>query len=477
MPINVPNFYPAIPEIIILGMACLILLIGVLSKPKYSGSISYFLTQLTLLALIIVTPIIGKHSAVTFNHSFILDRFAILVKEVVYICGLFSFLYSRRYIQDREIPVSEYYVLGLLSILGMMVLISAYDFLTLFLGLELTSLPIYAMVALQRNSSICSEAGVKYFIIGTMASGMLLYGFSLLYGVTGTIQLIEVALKINLDPKNTVVVMGLVFSVVGIAFKLGAVPFHMWVPDVYEGAPTSVTLFLGSAAKLAALGLAIRLLVDALIPINFYWQELLMIVAILSIGIGNLVAIVQTNIKRMLAYSSIAHIGYMTLGLVAGTKTGLSAATFYMISYAIMTLGAFGFIVILSRAGYEMEYIEDFKGLNSRNPWLAFMMMLIMFSLAGIPPLVGFMAKVSVLEALIEVHLVWLAVYAIVFAIVGAYYYIRVVKVMYFEEPEISASISCPIDMRLAMSANGLAVLVLGIFPGILFELCQKAFV
>ncbi len=375
-------------------------------------------------------------------------------------------------------PYNEFYVLGLFSILGMMILVSSYNFLSLFLGLELTSLPIYAMIAFKRDSGICSEASIKFFIIGTMATGLLLYGLSMLYGATGSIQMDEVAKVIaaTLTEGRLILILGLVFVVVGIAFKLGAVPFHMWVPDVYEGAPSAVTLFLASAAKVAALGLAIRLLVFAMPGLLIQWQQQFIVISILSIAMGNIIAIVQTNLKRMLAYSSIAHIGYMSLGLVAGTPQGYAAATFYMISYAIMTVGAFGLIVILSRSGFEMESIDDFKGLNAKNPWLAFMMLIIMFSLAGIPPIVGFMAKVGVLEALIEVHMVWLAAVAIVFAIVGSYYYLRVVKVMYFDEPDLPGVIVCPLDMRIAMTVNSLTVLLLGIFPGILFNLCHAAF-
>lgn len=470
---------PALPEIIILVMACITLLVGVYLKNPRFLDVPYYLAQIALIMATVASVIsFGKPTIVIFNGSFILDNFAILLKTVVYICGLFCFLYSRQYIREKNIPFNEFYVLGLFSILGMMILISANNFLTLFLGLELTSLPIYAMVALKRDSGICSEAGIKFFIIGTMATGLLLYGLSMVYGATGTIQLEEVAKAIAsmMSQEKLILTLGCVFVVVGIAFKLGAVPFHMWVPDTYEGAPSAVTLFIASAPKVAGLGMAIRLLVFAMPGLLIEWQQQLILIAILSISLGNIIAIVQTNLKRMLAYSSIAHIGYMTLGLIAGTEQGYAAATFYMISYAIMTLGAFGLIVILSRSGFEMENIDDFKGLNAKNPWLAFMMLIVMFSLAGIPPIVGFMAKVAVLEALIEVHMVWLASIAIVFAIVGSYYYLRVVKVMYFEAPDLPGIIVCPLDMRVAMTLNAMAVLLLGIFPGILFSLCHIAF-
>lgn len=477
--INAINFMPVLAEIIVLVMSCVTLLAGVFVKHKKLADLPYFLAQLTMvLAAVISINQFGKPTVIGMNGFFIQDNFAVLLKVIVYVCGFFTFIYSKHYLREKDIPFSEFYVLSLFSILGMMILISSYNFLSLFLGLELTSLPLYAMVALRRDSGICSEASIKFFIIGTMATGLLLYGLSMLYGATGSIQLDQVAAAIasSLSQQPMVLVLGLVFVVVGIAFKLGAVPFHMWVPDVYEGAASPVTLFLASASKVAALGMAIRLLVFAMPSLLVQWQQQLIVIAVLSISIGNIIAIVQNNLKRMLAYSSIAHIGYMSLGIIAGTPQGYSAATFYMISYAIMTVAAFGLIVILSRSGFEMEDIDDFKGLNAKNPWLAFMMLIIMFSLAGIPPIVGFMAKVGVLEALIEVHMVWLASFAIAMAIIGSYYYLRVVKVMYFEEPDLPGVILCPLDSRIAITINSFAILLLGIFPGVLFNLCQAAF-
>jgi NADH-quinone oxidoreductase subunit N len=473
------NFSVVLPEIIVLSMTCIILLVGVYIKNKKYQDIPLLLAELTLvIAAVVSLRQFGQAAVVTFNGFFIQDNFSVLLKVIIYACGFFTFLYSRQYLREKHISSHAFYTLGLFSLLGMMILVSAFNFLSLFLGLELTSLPIYAMVALKRDSGICSEASIKYFIIGTMATGLLLYGLSMLYGATGSLQLDEVASAIfhTLTQHRLILTLGLVFVIVGIAFKLGAVPFHMWVPDVYEGAPSAVTLFLASASKVAGLGMAIRLLVDAMPNLLIQWQQQLVFIAILSIAIGNIIAIVQSNLKRMLAYSSIAHIGYMSLGLLAGTPHGYAAATFYMISYAIMTLGAFGLIVILSRLGFEMEDIDDFKGLNAKNPWLSFMMMIIMFSLAGIPPTVGFMAKVGVLEALIEIHMVWLATIAIVFAIIGSYYYLRVVKVMYFEEPDLPGIIVCPLDMRIAMTVNSFLVLLLGIFPGVLFKVCHAAF-
>lgn len=476
---TLPNLIPAIPEIFLLIMGCIALLTGLFFK-KHGAPISFVLVQLTLLiATVLVLLNFGKPTVLTFNNMFILDQFAVLLKAVIALATFVVFFYSYTYVKER-IPnyQTEYYVLGLFAVLGMFVLISAYNFITLFLGLELFALPVYAMVALQRDKEMCTEAAMKYFVVGALATGILLYGLSMLYGATRTLDISAVAQVIKTLPadQQIVLVFGLVFVTVGIAFKLGAVPFHMWVPDVYQGAPSSVTLFIASGPKVAALAMAIRLLVNTLPGLENQWQQLLIIIALLSMGIGNIVAIVQSNLKRMLAYSSIAHMGYMLLGLIAGTPKGYSAATFYMISYAIMTLVAFGMIVILSKAGFEAEKIDDFRGLNSRNPWLAFIMLLVMFSLAGIPPLVGFMAKVAVLEALISVNMIWLAVVALLFAIVGAYYYIKVVKVMYFETATETTAIPYSNSVRVVMTLNGLLVLVLGLVPGILFNICRGIF-
>lgn len=476
---TLPNFIPAIPEIFLLIMGCIALLSGLFIK-RHGVLVSYWLVQFSLLiATGLVLLNIGKTPSITFDNSFILDNFAILLKCVILLTSFLVFIYSRGYIRDRiENYQIEYYALGLFAVIGMLILVSAYNFLTLFLGLELFALPVYAMVAMQRDSKICTEAAMKYFVIGSIASGIMLYGFSMIYGATKSLDISAIAQVITTIPlqQQLILSFGLVFVMVGIGFKLGAAPFHMWVPDVYEGAPSATTLFIATAAKVTALAMAVRLLVDALPGLVLQWQQLLIIMALLSMGIGNIVAIVQSNFKRMLAYSSIAHIGYMTLGLLTATRQGYAAATFYMISYAIMGLVAFGMIVILSKAGFEMEKIEDFQGLNSRNPWLAFIILLVMFSLAGIPPLVGFMAKVAVLEALIEVHMIWLAVIALLFAIVGAYYYIKVVKVMYFEKPHDETPIPCSLDVKIVISLNGLLVLALGLFPGLLFNICRLVF-
>src|SRR3990167_169768 len=435
---------PALPEMVVLVMALITLMIG-LFFPRHKN-LSYYLSQITLLITAGLTGymLVGwgvgvDQASVLFHGHFTLDRLAGVLKLFIYLFVFVTFIYSRQYNQQRRILNTEFYVLGLLSMLGMMVLVSSHSFLALFLGVELLSLPTYAMVALWRDRIPCSEAALKYFVIGALASGLLLYGLSMIFGVTQRLDITGIAMVIAQAPANQywVLVFGLVFIVSGLAFKLGAAPFHMWIPDVYEGAQSSVTLFIATAPKIAGFAMMIRLLVDTLPALHIQWQELLIVIAILSMGIGNFAAIVQTNIKRLLAYSSIAHMGYLLLGISCGTPRGYAAALFYMLTYAIMALGAFGMLTLMSREDFEAENISDFSGLNSRNPWLAFLMMLTLFSLAGVPPLVGFIAKVGILEALIKVHLVWLAVVAMFFAIVGAYYYIRVVKTMYFEEGEI----------------------------------------
>ena len=479
MAFEIPNFYPALPEIIIFALSSLCLLAHAFLGDKRSN-VTYYLVQISILISLAVTYLFLEIDAkqLTFDNTFVVDKFSVILKLFAQLSVFLCFLYSRVYIKDHKMPRGEYYLLGLFSMMGMMVLISSNHFLTLFLGLELTSLPVYAMVALKRDSTVSTEAAIKYFIVGAIATGMLLYGLSMLYGATGHLEFNQVANSIAQmgSGQRMLVLFGLVFAMVGIAFKLGAVPFHMWVPDVYQGAPSSVTMFIATAPKIAAMGMAVRLLVNAMPDINFQWQQILIAISILSMGLGNFGAIAQTNIKRMLAYSSIAHMGYMVLGLLTATKAGYAASTFYMVTYSLMTLGAFGLIVMLSQAGYEFEEIDDFKGLNAKSPWLAFMMMILMFSMAGVPPVVGFMAKLAVLKALIASGFVWLAVLALLFAIVGAYYYIRIVKVMYFEEPEKVSPLSCPRDMTIAISVNALAVLALGVFPSALLALCQSAF-
>ncbi|MCR4302591.1 MAG: NADH-quinone oxidoreductase subunit NuoN, partial [Sulfuricaulis sp.] len=370
----------------------------------------------------------------------------------------------------------EYFVLGLFGVVGMMVMASASHFLTLYLGLELLSLSLYAMIAFQRDSGTATEAAMKYFVLGAIASGMLLYGMSMLYGATGSLEIAAVAKAIaKMSPDNIILIFGLVFVICGLAFKVGAVPFHMWVPDVYHGAPTAVALYIGTAPKLAAFALFLRLLVSGLEPLAGSWQSMLMILAVLSMAIGNLIAIAQDNIKRMLAYSSISHMGFFLLGILSVEPNGYSSSLFYILVYAVMSAGAFGMIILLSRAGFEAERLEDFKGLNQRSPWHALLMMLLMLSMAGVPPTVGFYAKLLVIQSVIKVAMVPLAVAAVLFAVIGAYYYLRVIKLMYFDDATEQAPIRAGRDVQVLISVN--ALLLIGIMPwaGAIMELCRQA--
>ncbi len=471
------NLVPVIPEMFVLAMALIALMVDVfIGKGRHI--ITFFVVLAALVGAFILTAALYHYpQTFAFNDMFIHDKVASLMKLLVYITSFFAFIYARVYIKERKMEEGEYYVLGLLSVLGMMVLVSANSLLVLFLGLEILSLPLYAMVALRRNVATASEAAMKYYIMGAMATGIMLYGMSMLYGVTSNLNIMVIADQIGqaTGAEQIVILLSVVFIIAGLAFKLGAAPFHMWAPDVYDGAPTPVTLFIGSAPKIAALGMVIRLLVDTMPAYELEWSHILIVVALLSMALGNVVAIVQTNIKRMLAYSSIAHMGYMFLGVLAGSSSGYAAAIFYMFIYAIMSMGAFAVVVLLSRAGVEVENIADIRGLNSRNPWLALMMLLVMFSMAGIPPTVGFFAKLGVLEALISAHLVWLAAIALIFAVIGAYYYLAVVKAMYFEEPQNATPITGAWDMKLAISINSIAVVALGIYPTALIDLCRNA--
>jgi NADH-quinone oxidoreductase subunit N len=387
-------------------------------------------------------------------------------------------IYSRRYAAARGMYRGEFFTLVLFATLGMMVMISANHLLSLYLGLELLSLSLYALVALQRDSKDNTEAAMKYFVLGALASGMLLYGMSMIYGATGNLEIPKIAQVIaDGNANGTILVFGLVFLVAGIGFKLGAVPFHMWVPDVYQGAPTAVALLISSAPKLAAFAFVMRLLVESLghASLLVEWRQMLIVLAVASMAVGNITAIAQTNLKRMFAYSTISHMGFLLLGVLAGDQNGYSAAMFYVVVYALTSLGAFGMILLLAREGFEADRLEDFKGLNRRSPWYAFLMLLLMFSMAGVPPTVGFYAKLSVLQAVIDAGQIWIAVVAVVFSLVGAFYYLRVVRLMYFDEPVDTTPIRADTGMRVLLSVNGLAALVIGIVPGWLMALCQRA--
>jgi NADH-quinone oxidoreductase subunit N len=399
-----------------------------------------------------------------------------LLKLGTYAITFFVFAYSRDYLRDRGMYRGEYFVLGLLGVVGVMVMASASHFLTLYLGLELLSLSLYAMIAFQRNSGSATEAAMKYFVLGAIASGMLLYGMSMIYGATGSLEIAAVSRAIGkMSPDNIILIFGLVFVIAGLAFKVGAVPFHMWVPDVYHGAPTAVALYVGTAPKLAAFALFLRLLVGGLEPLAGSWQSMLIIIAVLSMAIGNIVAIAQDNIKRMLAYSSISHMGFFLLGILSVEPNGYSSSLFYILVYAVMSAGAFGMIILLSRSGFEAERLEDFKGLNQRSPWHAFLMMLLMLSMAGVPPTVGFYAKLLVIQSVIKVGMLPLAVVAVLFAVIGAYYYLRVIKLMYFDDATEKTPIRAGRDVQVLLGIN--ALVLVGVLPwvGIITELCRQA--
>ncbi|MBI4936872.1 MAG: NADH-quinone oxidoreductase subunit NuoN [Nitrosomonadales bacterium] len=465
---------PAYAEIFRLVMVCAIL-IADLFVTSPNKTLTYLLVQITLLGCAVIT--VGTHQhGVThlFHNMFVDDLMSDVLKLLSYLAMSMMLVYSRNYLMVRGLFSGEFMVLALFALLGMMVMISASHFLTLYLGLELLSLSLYAMVALQRDSVSATEAAMKYFILGALASGLLLYGMSMLYGATGTLEVTAVSDAIKGGVQNPqLLVLGLVFVVSGLAFKLGAVPFHMWVPDVYHGAPTAMTMLIGTAPKLAAFAFVMRILVESLQPLMTHWSDMLAILAVLSMALGNISAIAQTNLKRMLAYSTIAHMGFLLIGVLSGGVEGYGSAMFYAVVYVLMSLGGFGMIMLLSREGFEADTLNDFKGLNQRSPWLAFVMMLLMLSMAGIPPTVGFYAKFSVLSAAVNAGHIPLVVLAVLFSLIGAFYYLRIVKLMYFDTPESHAPITIQPDSGLLISANGLAVLALGVMPGTLMSVCS----
>ncbi|HEC12816.1 MAG TPA: NADH-quinone oxidoreductase subunit NuoN [Acidiferrobacteraceae bacterium] len=471
-----PDISPVIPEIFVLSMACLILVADLYLSDRFR-IVSFLLAVGTLLGAAFLTlSDMGAERVYTFSNMFVDDTLSDVLKLAIYALVFVVFVYSRRYTQDRGLFRGEYFVIGLFGTVGMMVMVSASHLLTLYLGLELLALSLYTMVAFQRDSATATEAAMKYFVLGAMASGMLLYGMSMLYGVTGSLEIAVIKARVaELGVDNLILVFGLVFVVVGLAFKLGAVPFHMWVPDVYHGAATSTTLYISTAPKLAGFAILIRLLIGGLEDLSAVWQDMLIILAVLSIGIGNLIAIAQTNIKRMLAYSTIAHMGFLLLGILSATPNGYSSALFYALVYAFMSLGGFGMILMLSRKGFEAENLDDFKGLNQRSPWHAFLMLILMFSMAGIPPTVGFYAKFGVIQSLIDVGLVWLAVVAVLFAVIGAFYYLRIIKLMYFDDPETDAPVQATVDMQVLLSVNAWALILVMPWLGSIIDLCRRA--
>ncbi len=469
----IPDLGPAAPEIFLLTATCVILLVDLFLSERRRW-VSYLLTLVSLGVTAFLVASDTGSTVYTFSDMFVRDPMADVLKFFVCIAVVGILIYSRSYVGARGMYRGELFVLGLFATLGMMVMISASHLLPLYLGLELLSLSLYSMVALQRDSRPAIEAAMKYFILGALASGLLLYGMSMIYGATGTMQLSQIASAIaSTDtPKVWVLGLGVAFIVAGAGFKLGVVPFHMWVPDVYHGAPTAVALFIGSAPKMAAFALLMRLLVTGLEAMVADWQQMLWILSLLSLVIGNLTAIVQTNIKRMLAYSTISHMGFVLLGVLAGDLNGYGSAMFYVVTYVLMSLAAFGMILILSREGFEADMLDDFKGLNQRSPWYAFLMALTMFSMTGLPPTVGFYAKLSVLQAAFAAGYPGTAVLAVILSLIGAFYYLRIVKLMYFDTPQDVTPIRPQPDVRLVLSANGLAILLLGILPQPLMALC-----
>ena len=470
------DLMPVLPEIVLLVSACTIL-IADLFLPQSRRAVSYWLTQAALLATAwIVLTTAHAESVKAFSNMVVDDMVADLLKLFALLAVSAGLFYGRRYLETRGLFHGETFVLTMFATLGMMVLIKANHFLTLYLGLELMSLSLYALVALHRTEAAPSEAAMKYFVLGAMASGLFLYGVSMVYGATGVLD-IDLVMRATLaDGANrTLLVFGLVFVLSGIAFKLGVVPYHMWVPDVYQGAPTPTTLLIGTAPKLAAFALTLRALAVALAGVEYDWQGMLIVLALLSMILGNVIAIAQTNIKRMLAYSTIANMGFMLMGFLAADLNGYSAAMFYAITYVLTSLAAFGVVLLLTREGFEAEALDDLRGLNQRSPWWAFIMLIVMFSLAGVPPTVGFYAKFAVIEAAVSAQFVWLAVVAVLASVVGAFYYLRVVKLMYFDDPLDRAPIDSRGDARAILSVNGLALLALGILPQPLMGLCVLA--
>jgi NADH-quinone oxidoreductase subunit N len=471
-----PQFGPAMAEIVLAIGICVVLLADLFISQRYRG-VTLLLSLMTLVIsgfFVFSGPV---ETQLTFSGSFILDPLARVLKLFTLLLVAAAFIYAYGYLRDRQLLKGEYYLLGLFATLGMFVMISAHSMLTMYLGLELMSLALYAMVAFDRESPVAAEAAMKYFVLGAIASGVALYGMSILYGVTGTLQLSEISdVLVNTGLRSPAVLLGTGFILAGVAFKFGAVPFHNWVPDVYHGAPTSTTLFIGTAPKLAAFAMMFRLLETGLGAEDFAWEPMVQTLALLSLILGNVVAIAQTNIKRMLAYSTIAHVGFILLGFGTGTQEGFQSALFYTIVYAIMATGAFGIVIMMSARGLEADQLTDLKGLNDRSRWFAGMMLLFMVSMIGIPPFIGFFAKLNVLSALVGADETLLAVIAVLFSVIGAFYYLRVIRLMYFDEADDKSPLLAGMEVRLLVSANGLAMILLGVFANPLLEMCAAAF-
>ena len=471
----------AAPEFWVLVMACVILCVDLFLREERRGII-HMLAIVTLIFAAIITLRVDAggaemRTALAFNGSFIRDSMGDVLKLFNYLVLAIVFIYAKFGLRQARMFRADFYTLSLFALLGIMLLISANSLVMIYLGLELNSLATYALVAYDRDSRRGSEAAMKYFVLGSMASGILLYGMSMIYGATGSLDLATIAEAVaSAGSDDRLLIFGLVFLVVGLAFKLGVVPFHMWVPDVYQGAPVVTTLFIASVPKMAAFAMAFRLLESGLGGLYTDWAQMLGVIALLSIVLGNLAAIAQSNIKRMLAYSTISHMGFVLMGFLPGTATGFGAAMYYVIVYSLMSAAAFGMVILLSARGVEAEQLEDFKGLNQRDSWYAAIMAMVMFSMAGVPVFVGFFAKWLVIQAAIEAGLVWLAIIAVVFSVVGAFYYLRVVKLMYFDDPVSESRIEAPVDFRAAISFNGILMLGLGIFSSSLIAVCMASF-
>jgi NADH-quinone oxidoreductase subunit N len=487
---NQMNWPAVYPEIVLLEMACVVAMVDLwVTHPKRAPT--YWLTQasLAVVAVMHLSAFNDGDTVYAMQRMVVADPMGHLLGFFATVAVMVSLVYARPYAAEREMLKGELFTLSLFSLLGIGVMLSANNFLVIYLGLELMSLSLYALVAMRRDHVDATEAAMKYFVLGALASGFLLYGLSMMYGATGSLDISEVFKAIGTGQINKqVMVLGIVFIVAGLGFKLGAVPFHMWVPDVYQGAPTAVTLLIGGAPKLAAFAITIRLLVEGMLGLAVDWQQMLVVLSVGSMLLGNIVAIAQTNLKRMLAYSSIAQMGFMLLGLCSGVVYGntvsagnsYASSMFYIVTYVLTTLGSFGMVMLLSRQGFEAEQIDDLKGLAKRSPWFALVMTIFMLSLAGLPPTVGFYAKLSVLQSLVSTNVdgyLWLAIGAVVLSLVGAYYYLRVIKVMYFDEPADAQPVVSTGDVRAVMSLNGIAVLAFGILPGGLMTLCVQAIV
>ncbi|MDJ0794807.1 MAG: NADH-quinone oxidoreductase subunit NuoN [Woeseiaceae bacterium] len=469
------DYIAAAPEMTLLGLICVVMLVDLFVEDE-SRMVTFWLSMasLAITAIVLSATAPVDQSREVFFGAYVSDPFSQILKLGAVLFVAVSFLYARDYLRANDLHKGEYYLLGLFGLLGMMIMMSANNLLIMYLGLETLALSMYALVAIDRNNVLAAESAMKYFVLGAIASGALLYGISWVYGVTGTLSFNEISMALAMDPSlnNLPLWFGLAFMIVGIAFKFGAVPFHMWLPDVYEGARTPVALYLASAPKLAALALIIRILVQGLGELHETWSTMIMFVAVLSILVGNFVAIAQTNIKRMLGYSTIAHVGFILLAIYTGTDGGYASALFYALTYVVSAAGAFGIVILLSRRGYDAELLSDFKGLNARSPWFALMMLFLMFSMAGVPPFVGFLSKLYVIREVLAVGGVGLAVLMVVASVIGAYYYLRVIWYMYFEQGEDQAVLQASTDTRLVLSLNSIAVLALGIMPGWLLAMC-----